>query len=175
MTRLFVIFLSIVLLIFSSQSKIYAQNSVTTQKNDNLPLLEFKELSINGISLYMSRSAILKQFGKPLSEKRAGVYPCGGATRILRYSGLILTLEKDNDSRNYEGVAVTIVSSKWSLSGIKIGADKKKVLAKFKDYNRNEIKKGKSVILNYGNGDGGTNFTFLNNKLVSMKLESNWC
>jgi hypothetical protein len=157
----------------SNSRKIVAQIQNNSDQDD-LPALEFDELRINGIGLGTSHSTVLRQLGKPLQSRKTGVFPCGDLEKTLRYSGLIIKLEKDSESQDYKVVAIEITSNKWSVSGISVGANINDVQAKFK-YRHHKTKEPGLVGLHYGNGDGGTSFYFRNNKLVSIDLEYNWC
>ena len=158
----------------SNSAKITTQNQTPISLDDNLPLLEFDELKINGIGLGTPRSTVISQLGRPLQSKRTGIFPCGDLEMTLRYSGLIIKLERDAKSRNYNVVSIEVTSAKWSVSGISVGANIKDVQAKFK-YHYYKTKESDLEGLHYGNSDGGTSFYFRDNKLVSIDMEYNWC
>ena len=158
----------------SNSAKIITQNQTNTNQDDTLPALEFAALRINGIGLGTPRSTVVRQLGKPLQSKRTGSFPCGDLEMTLRYSGLIIKLERDSESRNYNVVSIEVTSAKWSVSGISVGANIKDVQAKFK-YRYHKTNESGLEGLHYGNGDGGTSFYFRDNKLVSIDMEYNWC
>ncbi len=154
--------------------KIVTQNQTNSSQDNVLPALEFDQLRINEIGLGTPRSTVFRRLGKPLQSKRTGVFPCGDLEMTLRYSGLVIKLERDAETRNYNVVSIEITSGKWSVSGISVGANMKDVQEKFK-YRYHKTKESGLEGLHYGNGDGGTSFYFRGNKLVSVNLEYNWC
>ena len=140
-----------------------------------LPALEFNELKVKDVKLGDSEVFVLKKLGKPLSNKRTGDFACGNAEKTLRYSGLVVKVEKDNEGKNYNVVSIKISSSKWQLSGVSVGADVKEIHAKFKNRHHWTMEDSGVKGLHYPNGDGGASFWFQDNKLVSIDWEYNWC
>jgi len=54
---------------------------------------------VNGLDIGAKYPAIVRKLGRPISDKRDGEVPCGGAMRTLRYNGLVLRLEIGGTNR----------------------------------------------------------------------------
>lgn len=142
---------------------------------ENISMLEMSELKVNGIELGTPNSKVLKQFGKPLQNKKIYSDACGnGFRKILKYSGITVELISGEKDRKFIVASVEVTSSKWSVSGIFVGADIKDVQAIFNRTYSQESKSGTDTLF-YGNGDGWINFYFKNNKLIKISWEYNFC
>jgi len=92
------------------------------------------DLRINGVGLGSSQAIVLRQLGNPLKSKKGNENECGGGFyKTYEYDGLTIELLSNTKGRNYEVVSITCTSSKWVVSGIRIGAKKKAVQARFGD------------------------------------------
>jgi hypothetical protein len=149
-----------------------------TEDKDILPVLMLKmeELKINNVELGSSFSTIIEKLGKPLQKKKTGSFPCGDSAMLtLDYAGLIIRLDGDESGQNFRTASMEVTSPKWSVSGINVGADKREVKDRFKNYLFNEIKESELDVLSYGNLDGYIGFYFRNDKLVKISWEYNFC
>ena len=135
------------------------------------------ELKVNNIGLGASDSSVLRRIGKPMRTGKTSFNECGGGLeKSFFYSGLKMNLLGDDKGKNFSVVSIEVNSPKWSVSGIKIGADRKSVQAKFgkpSDITR-QAGLEKWSYANKGN-DGGAVFYFRNNRLVKIVWESLLC
>ena len=142
---------------------------------DTIQFLEMDELLINNTGLGSSQSNVLLKLGKPLQSKSAGTYPCSDDVMLtLYYPGLTIQLDKIKEGNHYRIASMDVTSSKWSVSGIDIGADIKEVQEKYKNRPHLIFDSGLKL-LSYGNGDGYVAFSFQNDKLVRIRWEYNFC
>ena len=143
-----------------------------TNSSEDLPPITF--LVIKGVSLGTSYQTVIRQLGKPLSSKKGGTNPCGGTKQVLRYSGLTITLDEDEDRQNIV-VLIEITSPKWEVtSGINTSASLEDVRAKFGQSDEPITESGLEI-LTYGDGDGYVKFYFRNKKLVKVERNLNLC
>jgi len=116
---------------------------------------------IKDLSIGSKYNHIVKKLGKPLSDTRSGVVPCGGTMRTLFYGGLILRLEVGGiEPLGLYKVEVT--SEKWPVSGLRIGARRSDVVKKFGP--------GPYYIL-----DGYARFQYKRSRLAKIEWEFNYC
>jgi hypothetical protein len=135
------------------------------------------DLRVNNVGLGTSQSTVLRRLGKPLQSRKTEFNDCGdGFEKNFSYSGLKTTVLSDNKGKNFTAVSFEVSSPKWSVSGIKIGADRKSVRAKFGEplEIKNESGLESWSYVNKGN-DGFAGFYFRNNKLVKIAWESVLC
>jgi len=140
-------------------------------------LIEEIDLRINDIGLGISESKILQRLGKPLQNKKGEFNECGyGFEKTFRYSGLGIELLGNDKGRNFTVIAMEVTSPKWLVSGIRVGADAKDVLAKFGEPLEKRTESGVESwsYVNKGN-DGFAGFYFRDNKLVKILWESAIC
>ena len=132
------------------------------------------DFNVKGIGIGTSYQTALRQFGKPLSNRKSGTNPCGGTKQTLRYSGLTITLDEGEDRQNII-VLIEVTSPKWEVaSGIGVGASLKDMRAKFGQSGELSKELGFNV-LTYFDGDGTANFYFRNKKLVKVNRDLNLC
>lgn len=140
-------------------------------------LIEEIDLRINGIGLGTSETIVLQRLGKLLQSKKGEFNACGdGFEKTLRYSGLVIELLGDDKGRDFTVIAMEVTSPKWLVSGIRVGADAKDVLAKFSEPLEKRTESGVESwsYVNKGN-DGSAGFYFRGNKLVKILWESVLC
>lgn len=132
------------------------------------------EFKIKDVGIGTPYKNVLRQLGKPLSDKKGGENPCGGAKRILRYSGLKITLDESENKQNIV-VLIEVTSARWELSTrIKVGATLNNVQNKFNESGELTKESGFDV-LTYLDGDGAVTFYFRNKKLVKIIRDLNLC
>jgi hypothetical protein len=132
------------------------------------------DLKVKGVDIGASYQTVLRQLGKPLSNRKGGTNPCGGTKQVLRYSGLKITLDEDEDKQNIV-VLIEVTSPKWEVaSGVSIGASLENVRAKFSQSHDLSKESGFDV-LTYSDGDGALTFYFRNKKLVKVTRDLNLC
>ncbi len=149
-------------------SPLPANTEVSNTPRDTFP---FK---IKGVGIGASYQEVLRQLGKPLSNRKGGTNPCGGTKQVLRYSGLTITLDEGEDRQNIV-VLIEVTSSKWEIaSGISVGASSEDVQAKFGQPDDTTTESGLEV-LRYFDGDGAVDFYFRNKKLVKVNRDLNLC
>jgi hypothetical protein len=82
------------------------------------------KLKVNGIGLDSTYSQVVKALGKPISDGKPSKEECiGGREKSLKFDGATFYL-MDGDSANrktFEVKSFDITSSKYSVSGIKVG------------------------------------------------------
>jgi hypothetical protein len=128
---------------------------------------------IKGVEVGTWYSTAIRKLGKPISDKTGGNYPCDdGKMKTVRYNGLVLKFVESYPGKNFFVASMEITSSRWTVSGIRIGATLKDVQAKFSGEVRNED--GSEI---YGGfiKDGYLNFFFKNGRLVRITSEENLC
>jgi hypothetical protein len=133
------------------------------------------DLKVKGVGVSTTYSTVLKKLGKPLLIKKGNDFPCNNEEPMLtlRYSGLVIDLIQD-DNKRYFVAGMNVTSRKWIVSGITIGANKKKVKKRFGQYNALGKEQGLEY-LNYFVGDGYGYFYFRNKRLVKITWELNIC
>ena len=149
-------------------SPILANAKVSNTPRDTFPF------EIKGVAIGTSYQTVLRQLGKPLSNRKGGTNPCGGTKQVLRYSGLTITFDEGEDKENIV-VLIEVSSSKWEVaSGISVGASSEEVQAKFGQPDDTKSESGLEV-LSYFDGDGAVDFYFRNKKLVKVTRDLNLC
>ena len=132
------------------------------------------DFKVRGVGLGTSYKEVLRRLGKPMSNKKGGTNSCGGEMQVLRYSGLTITLDENEDKQNAV-IFIEVASPKWKInSGGSVGASLKSVLAKFGQPDTTKIKSGLNALV-YLDGDGSVTFYFRNKKLVKAVREENLC
>lgn len=116
---------------------------------------------INGLDMGAKYPDIVRKLGRPLSDRRGGKVPCGGAMRTLYYNGLVLRLETGG-RESFGLYKVEVTSSKWAVSGIRVGASRSELVKKF----------GRGP---YFINEGFARFYFRKNRLIKMQWEFNFC
>jgi hypothetical protein len=130
-------------------------------------------INIKGVEVGISYSTVIKKLGKPISGKKGGSFPCdNGKMLSVYYKGLNLKFIESYPKKHFFVASVEITSSKWSVSGIKIGASLKEVKTKFAGKLR---KDGRFEVFGGFIKDGFSYFFFLNNRLVKIVSELNVC
>lgn len=132
-------------------------------------------LQFNGIKILTSKAEVIRKLGKPLSSSKItdAENECRGDLLRLRYSGLTLELEGDEaDGKSVIATAV-VTSSKWSVSGVRIGESIGEVKKKLK-FGGARKEKGLDYLIYYS-GDGAAEFIFRKDKLVKIDWEFNFC
>jgi hypothetical protein len=158
-----------------AQSTNKTQPQHTEYNDEAAPMLSMEALKIKGVSLSTSQTDVFRQLGKPLQSRKGGNFPCGGELMTQYYSGLVIEFEGDEKGRNFTAASMEVSSAKWSISGIRVSADKKDVLAKFSGYKYYKANESDLEVWSYGNGDGWINFYFNGEKLVKVHWEANLC
>jgi hypothetical protein len=132
-------------------------------------------VDVNGIDIGSSRSEVQRRLGKPVSSRIGGIVPCndGSIRRTLRYPGLIMHLESSRQSRDFGVYDISVTSARWSIAGIKIGATRSAVVAKFG--NGRVLRENGKPYLTYFIKDGYASFYFTNNRLTKVFWEFNFC
>lgn len=132
------------------------------------------DFDVKGVGLGTPYQTVLRQLGKPLSSRKGRTNPCGGAKQVLRYSGLIITLDESEDKQS-NVVLIEVTSPKWEIaSGIGVGVSLKDVRGKFGQPNDTTTKSGSGTLI-YLDGDGAVTFYFRNKKLVKVIRDENLC
>ena len=132
-------------------------------------------LKVKGIDIGATYVKVIRQFGKPLSSRHKGENPCGGKKLVLRYPGVVFTLDGETSLRYYTVVAVEVTSPKYFVTPtIGVGASLAKVRAKL-GRNGTLAKEGGGQKLSYFITDGYANLYFRKNKLVKTVWEMNLC
>lgn len=133
------------------------------------------DLQVKGVDIGASYQTALRQLGKPLSSKKGGTNPCGNTKLMLRYPGLTLTFDADENGQNFIVVKIEITSPNWEVAPqVKVGVSLKDVKAKFVQTDKPEGKSGLEK-LSYFVTDGYANFYFRGKKLIKIAWELNLC
>lgn len=154
------------------------------------------DLDVNGISITSSYETVIEKLGKPRSEKKGGIVPCqeGRTLVTLRYPGLVLKLDNNDEGKDFGVFEVEVTSKKWLVNGTRIGTSKDDVNAdSYSSLNTQPIQIGASkdaVIAKFGPGreledngkpflgyfiDGYARFYFKNDRLTKIIWEFNFC
>ena len=125
---------------------------------------------VDGVALDASYKTIVAKFGKPLTEKTNKMDECiGDRTRSVNYPGLHFDLVESTKVFKVFGFEVT--SSKYLVSGIRVGAAKAEVEKAFGKRKRaiEKTKTGERWFYNMTDeSPGSTTFDFKNGKLVKI-------
>ena len=135
-------------------------------------------LKINGVGLETKESFVLSKLGKPLSRRRGGIVPCSdGVKRLeLRYPGLEIELYRDPDEKQFSVYSLRVMSSKWFVNEINVGANITEVQKKFgKPYLKRNEKNILGIYYNLAKGLGAAEFYFQQDKLNEIYWEFNFC
>ncbi|MDQ3800059.1 MAG: hypothetical protein M3384_11440 [Acidobacteriota bacterium] len=132
-------------------------------------------LNVRGIGIGATYPQVTRRFGKPMSSSEGGENPCGGKKLVLRYPGLVFTLDGETSLRYFTVVAIEVTSPKYPVaSTIGVGASLAKVRSKLG--RKNELtKEAGGQKLSYPVRDGFADFHFRKNKLVKTVWEMNLC
>ena len=156
-----------------------SEKSLGVKQSDfrqNLPMLQMTELRINDIGLGASSQDIIWKLGKPSKGKKAGSFPCSFTQMLtLNYPGLEIKFDLDEEEKKFSAASIEVTSPKWTVLGIRIGANKADVLAKLSNYKYStHIQDGEDSI-GFANTDGYISFDFKGEKLVRIYWEYNFC
>ena len=150
---------------------------VTAQKN-----LREVSLRINGVGNGTSYSTVLKKLGRPSKRKTEKVRPSEACSNLaethltLFYPGLEIALLGDGRGRKLDVYRIDVTAKKWSASGIRIGANSKTLVAKFRRPNSEAEISGEHVFYYVTPGNtGGVNFYFRNSRLVRILMNETLC
>jgi hypothetical protein len=92
------------------------------------------KLKINGVGLNSTYPQVVKALGKPVKDGKATHEECiGGREKTVDYAGLSLYF-MDGDSRGgktFEVKSFSVTTSKWLVSGVRVGDTPETVKAKF--------------------------------------------
>lgn len=132
-------------------------------------------LNVKGIGIGATYPQVTRRFGKPLSSSEGGDNPCGGKKLMLRYPGLVFTLDGETSLRYFIVVAIEVTSPKYPVAPtIGVGANLAKVRSKLG--RKNELRKeAGGQKLSYSIRDGFADFHFRQNKLVKAVWKMNLC
>jgi hypothetical protein len=131
--------------------------------------------NVKGIGLGATYVKITRRFGKPLSERDGGKDSCGGEMLVLRYPGMVFTLDGETSLRYYVTVSIEVTSPKYQFApGVGVGASLAKVQAKF-GRNGKRAKESGGQKLSYVIEHGFADFYFRKNKLVKAVWRMNPC
>lgn len=135
------------------------------------------DLRISDVGLGTKYDTVIKNLGKPLKSRKVRITEtCGGEpyTEItLTYPGLTVQLWGKNNLRTQTVYKVRMSSaSKLAVSGIKMGAAQKEIIARFGK--PNDSSKTRLGYVNKDN-DGFAEFKFKDGKLISVEWEPSIC
>jgi hypothetical protein len=131
--------------------------------------------SVRGIKLGTTYVKVTRQFGEPLSERDGGKDSCNGEKLILRYPGVIFTLDGETALRYYIVISIEVTSPKYPFAPpVAVGASLAKVQSKF-GRNGKLTKEAGGQKLSYLIKDGFADFYFRKNKLVRAVWRMNPC
>jgi hypothetical protein len=132
-------------------------------------------LKVKGIEIGATYPQVTRRFGKPLSSSEDGENPCGSKKLVLRYPGLVFTLDGETSLRYFIVVAIEVTSPKYPVAPtIGVGASLAKVRSKLG--RRGKLtKEAGGQKLSYFIRDGFADFHFRKNKLVKAVWEMNLC
>jgi hypothetical protein len=141
-------------------------------------------LKINGaVGLDSSYAQIVRSFGKPVKETKAVHEECaGGREKTVKYAGLELGFmdAASKDGKTFELVSFNVTSSKYTVSGIKVGDTEAAVRAKLskkftidKDAATGET--SWTYEMSDSEGPGQTTITFKNSRVNSISSSLMMC
>ena len=128
-------------------------------------------LRFNGVGLESTYGQVVKALGKPSSETKPVREECiGGKEKTAKYPGLSLSF-MDEGGKTFKVMAFEVTSSKWAVSGIKVGDSQltvRRVLGT-KFTNDTNAAEGMTMWTYELAGDtGSTTITFKKGKVVSI-------
>ena len=135
------------------------------------------DLRVGGIGLGGTEAQVLRRLGAPRAIEKGTENACGGGwEKTFRYDGLSLVLLSDENGANYDVIGVEVTSAAWTVSGVKIGAHRAAVRARFGASLEAAEDDGleRWSYVNWGN-DGFAGFYFAAGKLVKISWQSNLC
>ena len=141
------------------------------------------ELRVQGIGLGSSYALVLRQFGRPLANKREKIVDehevCGPSYTSLHlsYEGTVIELRGDLRGRNFKVVSMEVTSPELLIApGIKIGMNEKEVRSKLGVPFQERSESG-FHILNYATkgNDGGAGFHFVGGRLLKVEWQYTLC
>lgn len=135
------------------------------------------DLRVGGIGLGSTEAQVVRRLGAPRAIEQGEENACGGGwEKTYRYDGLAIVLLSDEDGANYDVIGVEVTSAAWPVSGLKIGAHRGAVRARFGASLETRADEGleRWSYVNWGN-DGFAGFYFAAGKLVKISWQSNLC
>lgn len=132
-------------------------------------------LNVKGIEIGATYLQVIRRFGKPPSSSESGENPCGGKKLVLRYPGLVFTLDGETSLRYFIVVAIEVSSPKYPVApAIGVGASLAKVRSKLSRKDK-LLREADGQKLSYFIRDGFADFHFRRNKLVKAVWRMNLC
>ena len=135
------------------------------------------DLRVGGVGLGSTEAQVLRRLGAPRAIEKGEENACGGGwEKTFRYDGLSLVLLSDENGADYDVIGVEVTSAAWTVSGLKIGAHRAAVRARFGASLEAADDGGleRWSYVNWGN-DGFAGFYFAAGKLVRISWQSNLC
>lgn len=134
---------------------------------------------VNGLGLDAKYGDVIRKLGKPTRQVTTRyVDECTGShTRTLYYPGLKVELS-DSEKNVYKVFAVEVTTSKWDVSGSKVGDPSTRIEKLFGTRGRNSEKEGAETIWYYDMSEaapGLSNFYFRNGKLTKIYFGYTMC
>jgi hypothetical protein len=130
------------------------------------------DLEVNGVGLGASYREVIRRLGKPLRDYTVEADECvGGKSRYLVYKGLTVeTHPRSGSPKDFYVGQIEVTSSRWNVSGERIGASLDSITKKFGPTElRNGDKKSEKVLLYFLNAPGNLHFHFRRGKLFRIE------
>jgi hypothetical protein len=130
------------------------------------------ELKVNGVGLGASYREVVRRLGKPSRDYTVEADECvGGKSRYLVYKGLTVEMHpRSSDPKVFYVGQIEITSSRWNVSGVRIGASPASIRKKFGPSElRNGDRKSEKVLLYFLDAPGNLHFYFRRGKLVRIE------
>jgi len=126
-------------------------------------------LTVNGVALNDTQAQVVKKLGKPSRVIEEAADECvGGQVRTLYYPGLkvrVYGIENKYSVGDFE-----VTSSRWSVSGAKVGMMQAAITKRFGKASSSETENGKKIWYYHFDVEapGNSNFYFRNDKVVQI-------
>jgi hypothetical protein len=130
------------------------------------------DIKVNGVGLGASYREVVRKLGKPSRDYTVEADECvGGKSRYLVYKGLTVEMHpRSSDPKEFYVGQIEVTSSKWDVSGVRIGVSLKSIRRKLGPSNlRNSDKKGEKFLSYSPRATGNLYFYFRRGKLVRVE------
>jgi hypothetical protein len=135
-------------------------------------------LRINGVGLESTYAQVIKALGKPVKDGKATHEECiGGHEKTVDYAGLKIYL-MDEGEKVFKVEGLTVTSSHWLVSGIRVGVRPAAVKAKFGTkytVNRRTDNGGLVWQYDFDGGEGTTTVIFKGGKVTEISTAFQVC
>jgi hypothetical protein len=130
------------------------------------------DIKVNGVGLGASYREVIRKLGKPSRDYTVEADECvGGQSRYLVYKGLTVEMHaRSSDPKDFYVGQLEVTSSRWNVSGVRIGASPASIRKKFGPSElQNGDKKGEKVLPYFLKAPGNLYFHFRRGRLARIE------